>query len=397
VSRKGLYAQTCLGTGVPLVDNAGMSGLYAGLISGTSVDGVDAVLARFGEHACDVLVAETTPYPRDLRARIEELIGADRVRLAELGAVDVAVGRFFAACALDLMRGAGIAAGDVKAIGCHGQTVHHAPEGTEPFSLQIGDPNSIAAMTGVTTVADFRRLDVAYGGQGAPLAPAFHEWLLGSPDETRAVLNIGGISNVTILDPQSPALGFDIGPGNTLLDHWVRTCRGDAFDTDGAWAASGRVDALLLERLLDDAYFARRPPKSTGRELFNARWLDARLAALGRRVAAQDVQATLAELTARTIADALAAFAPRVDRLIVCGGGAHNRDLMQRIARLCPCPAETSASYGLAPDWVEGAAFAWLAHARLEALPGNIPTVTGARRAVVLGGVYYGSGSETRS
>lgn len=382
---------------MPLVDNAGMSSLYAGLISGTSVDGVDAVLVRFGARECAVVAAQTTAYPERLRARIEALIRGDQVRLAELGAVDVAVGRFFGQCAVELTRGAGVETRDIRAIGCHGQTVHHAPDGEEPFSLQIGDPNSIAAATGITTVADFRRLDMAYGGQGAPLAPAFHEWLLGTPDETRAVLNIGGISNVTILDPQSPALGFDIGPGNTLLDHWAHKGRGETFDADGAWASSGRVDGALLERLLDDAFFARRPPKSTGRELFNARWLDERLAALARPPADADVQATLAELTARTIADALAAFAPRVDRLIVCGGGAHNRDLMQRIARLCPCPVETSASYGLAPDWVEGAAFAWLAHARLEALPGNIPTVTGARRATVLGGVYCGSASETRS
>lgn len=256
--------------------------------------------------------------------------------------------------------------------------------------MQIGDPNTVAALTGVTTVADFRRLDMAHGGQGAPLTPAFHEWLFRADTEIRAVLNIGGIANVTVLDPNAPPIGFDTGPGNTLLDHWIRECRQEPFDVDGGWAASGRVDLQLLERMQADPFFQRKPPKSTGRELFNARWLDTQLGGLDHAVGDADVQATLAELSATTIGAALAAFAPGVEALVVCGGGAHNRDLMERVGRACACPLKSSEAFGISPDWIEAAAFAWLARARLAALPGNLPSVTGARRAAVLGGVYYG-------
>lgn len=373
-----------------------MNEIYIGLMSGTSVDGVDAALVCFGENRCDVQEAATTPYPEALRARIDDLIRRGEAKLTALGAADVAVGRFFADCALDLMRRAGLSPAEVRAIGHHGQTVCHQPAGPEAFTMQIGDPNSIAARTGVTTVADFRRLDMAHGGQGAPLASGFHEWLLRDTAELRVVLNVGGIANVTILDRDAPAMGFDTGPGNTLLDHWIGKCRGEPFDDGGAWASSGRVDATLLEHLGNQPFFEREPPKSTGRELFNADWLDARLGELHRRIADVDVQATLAELTATTIGAALAASTDKIDRLIVCGGGARNRDLLHRIGRACRCDPETSDAYGVAPDWVEAAAFAWLARARLAAAPGNVPTVTGARRPAVLGGVYYGVSAAIR-
>jgi anhydro-N-acetylmuramic acid kinase len=283
-----------------------------------------------------------------------------------------------------LLREAGISPAEVRAIGHHGQTVFHKPAEPEPFTMQIGDPSSVAALTGITTVADFRRLDVACGGQGAPLVPAFHSWLFAAHDETRVILNIGGIANVTVLAPEAETLGFDTGPGNTLLDLWIGRCHGEPYDRDGRFAASGRADEGLLRALLDEPYFSLEPPKSTGRELFNAAWLDARLA--GVRMPDTDIQATLAELTASSIAATLDATAP--DRVIGCGGGAHNTDLLARLRRYLPCPIESSAAHGLAPDWVEACAFAWLAKARLEGIPGNVPTVTGAHRAVTLGGVY---------
>jgi anhydro-N-acetylmuramic acid kinase len=333
-----------------------------------------------------------------LRARIDALIRRGEAKLATLGAVDVAVGRFFADCALDLLRRAAVPAASVRAIGHHGQTICHEPNGPEAFTMQIGDPNSIAARTGITTVADFRRLDMAHGGQGAPLASGFHEWLLRDTAELRVVLNVGGIANVTILDRNRPAVGFDTGPGNTLLDDWIHKCRGEPFDDGGAWAQAGRVDEALLAQLLSEPFFAKPPPKSTGRELFNSDWLDACLGEAAREIAGVDVQATLAELTARTIGAALAAWTKSsIDRMIVCGGGARNADLLTRIGLACRCDVVTSDAYGVAPDWIEAAAFAWLARARLAAAPGNVPTVTGARRAAVLGGVYYGESLATRS
>lgn len=368
---------------------------YLGMISGTSVDGVDAVIAEFADRECRVVVARTTPYPPALAERVHALIETPVVSLAELGAVDVAVGRFFAECASALVREADLHPSKISAVGTHGQTIFHGPEGSEPFTLQIGDPNCIAAATGIPTVADFRRLDMALGGQGAPMVPAFHDWLFASSDEPRIVLNIGGIANVTVLVPGEPPLGFDTGPGNALLDQWIMRCRGEPFDRSGAWAAAGRADSGLLELLLQEPYFALQPPKSTGRELFNLDWLERRLATESERPADEDLQATLAELTARSIAEALTRIGHANARLIVCGGGAYNRDLLSRLERIRGGGVETSAALGLAPDWVEATAFAWLARARLKGAPGNIPNVTGARHAAVLGGLYYGGVSET--
>lgn len=371
-----------------------MADLYIGLISGTSVDGVDAVLAEFGDRECRIARAQTTPYPSELAERVRSLIETPTTSLAALGALDVAVGRFFAACAAALIRSAALMPAEVAAIGLHGQTIYHSPAGPEPFTLQIGDPNYVAAALGVPTVADFRRLDMALGGQGAPMVPAFHEWLFGSSDELRIILNIGGIANVTVLGPGEPALGFDTGPGNALLDQWVLRCRGERFDRDGAWSAAGSSDRRLLQILLEEPYFDLPAPKSTGRELFHLGWLEQRLALLPERPSEENVQATLAELTARSIADALRRLGHHGERLIVCGGGAYNRDLLGRLERLTGHTVETSAALGLAPDWVEGAAFAWLARARLLGVPGNVPNVTGARQPAVLGGLYYAGTSD---
>jgi len=367
-----------------------MSELYLGMISGTSIDGVDAVLVDLGDRSCRVIEAATTPFPPQLLARLRRIVEVPRTELRELGALDHAMGTFFAGCALDLIARAGVTCDAVHAIGHHGQTIFHEPSGDEPFSMQIGDPNVVAATTRICTVADFRRLDMAVGGQGAPLVPAFHAWCFGVANEARAVVNIGGIANITALRPNHPVVGFDTGPGNTLLDLWVRRHRGADYDRDGAWAASGNVDAALLATLLTEPYFSASAPKSTGRELFNMNWLDAHLSRHSGTAPA-DVQATLAELTATTIVTSIDHTLHDCKRLIVCGGGAHNADLMARLRRLSGWSVDTTAAFGIAPDWVEGAAFAWLARARLRGEAGNVPTVTGARRLAVLGGVYLSS------
>ena len=367
-----------------------MRELYVGLISGTSVDGVDAVLAELDDASCVLKQAVTTAYPPPLLERVRRLIEMPQTSLREIGGLDHAVGRFFARCASELLERANVAPADVVAIGHHGQTVFHEPAGDEPFTMQIGDPNIVAAETGITTVADFRRADMALGGQGAPLVPAFHIWRFGDAGETRAVVNIGGIANITALAPTRPALGFDTGPGNTLLDLWVRRCRGEPYDANGRWASTGRVDANLLAALLTEPYFGAPAPKSTGRELFHMAWLDRHLAAFGS-MAEADVQATLAELTAATIVAAIDRSVDGCKRVIVCGGGAHNADLLARIRKHTRADVETTEAFGISPDWVEAAAFAWLARARLRTLAGNVPSVTGARRDAVLGGVYWGS------
>jgi anhydro-N-acetylmuramic acid kinase len=362
---------------------------FLGLISGTSADGVDAVLASFDEHRCTVHRGATTPLPPALADRLRRVLHNPTVTLPELGTLDVALGRFFAECALAVLDAAECRPADVIAIGHHGQSVFHDPQGDEPFTMQIGDPNVIAAHTGITTVADFRRLDVALGGQGAPLVPAFHAWCFADPHECRAVVNIGGIANVTRLATGAPVTGFDTGPGNTLLDHWVRRQRGESFDAAGAWAAGGSVNNRLLTRLLADPYFSASPPKSTGPEYFSPAWLDARLDPRSESARPADIQATLSELTAVTISRALTEQDQRPDRVLVCGGGVHNADLLERIRRhMAPVPVIDTSWGGVDPDWVEGAAFAWLARQRLRAAPGNVPSVTGARRAVTLGGVY---------
>jgi anhydro-N-acetylmuramic acid kinase len=367
-----------------------MGRYYLGLISGTSVDGVDAALCDFGDRRCTVIAAKTYAYPPAIADRIQALINRGESRLAEIGAIDLAVGRYFADCALALLRGAGVGPSDVVAIGHHGQTIWHEPSPPEPFSWQIGDPNSIAAITGIDTVADLRRLDMALGGQGAPLVPAFHEWLFSTATTPTVVLNVGGIANVTWLAPGRPVLGFDTGPGNTLLDALARRCLDRPFDDRGQWAASGKPDSLLLEAMLREPYFAKPTPKSTGRELFNENWLQRKLAESGRTITDVNVAATLLELTVRSIANAIAAPGTGGRRLIVCGGGARNDALMARLGQLTGLKPETSAAFGLDPDFVEAAAMAWLARARVAGQSGNLPTVTAARVATVLGALYCG-------
>ncbi|HEU0276332.1 MAG TPA: anhydro-N-acetylmuramic acid kinase [Rhodanobacteraceae bacterium] len=355
-------------------------------MSGTSADGIDAALVRF-EPALTVVAARTYPHPEPLRARILALARARAtITLEALGTLDVELGEHFAAAALALLESAGVAAGAVAAIGSHGQTVCHGPDGPHPFTLQIGDPNVIAERTRIATVADFRRADMAAGGEGAPLLPALHAALLADPARARAVLNLGGIANLTLLVPGQAVRGFDTGPANCLLDAWARRHLGAPRDEDGAWARAGRCDAVLLARLLDDPYFSRPPPKSTGREYFNLEWLATRLPA-DREPA--DVQATLLQLSARSIANALVAHAPQVTELYACGGGVHNGALMETLSSALPGIAvATTVARGLDPDFLEAIGFAWLARARLAGAPGNLPSVTGARGPRVLGALY---------
>jgi anhydro-N-acetylmuramic acid kinase len=362
---------------------------YLGLMSGTSVDGIDAALVRLDRNGMPTLAAAHTvawvPTLRDeILALSQTTVKIEPDRIARL---DHRIGAAFADAANGLLHRAGIASARVAAIGSHGQTLRHAPSGDAPYSWQLGDPNLIAERTGITTVADFRRRDVAAGGQGAPLMPAVHRALFADPGEERAVLNLGGIANLTLLPASGEVRGFDTGPSNGLMDAWMLEQRGAPCDLDGAFAASGRVDAQLLTDLLADPWFALPPPKSTGRDQFHLAWLRARL---GRRaLAAEDVQATLLELTARSISAALARNQPGTRRIIACGGGVHNGALMRRLAALHPHAVLTStAALGVDPDFVEAIGFAWLARQTLLGLPGNLPSVTGARGARVLGAIH---------
>jgi len=371
--------------------------LFLGLISGTSADGIDAALVAFdGDDAharCQLLAARTSTWDDDLRARLVDLgQGGDCNSLDELGSLDVLVAEAFADASLALLEQAGVAAGDVRAIGSHGQTVRHRPLARAfgrpaPFTMQIGDGNVIAERTGITTVADFRRRDVAAGGHGAPLLPALHAALLSSRDEARAVLNLGGIANLTLLPRAGAVRGFDTGPANALMDAWCQRHTGAAFDAGGAFAAQGQVDDALLASLRAEPWFALPPPKSTGREQFHLAWLEARLQ--GEPRAPADVQATLLELTAASVADALLANQPDTVRVLACGGGVRNPRLLAALAaRLPGMRVESTAAHGVDPDFVEAMGFAWLARQALAGLPGNLPTVTGARGPRILGAIF---------
>jgi anhydro-N-acetylmuramic acid kinase len=366
-----------------------MSDLFLGLISGTSADGIDAALVRFddgGRHA-SLAFGRTYPWDEKLRARLVELgQHAAKLDLDEIGELDVRIARAFANAALQALADSGTRAGQVAAIGSHGQTLRHRPHGPYPFTMQLGDPSTIAEHTGIRVVADFRRRDVAAGGHGAPLLPGLHAALLHSPDEDRAVLNLGGIANLTLLPANGEVRGFDTGPANALMDAWCLRHRGEPFDRDGRFAAEGRVDGALLSRLLAEPWFAEPPPKSTGRDQFNLAWVAAHFAGCESPA---DVQATLLALTVRTAADALRRTQPGTRRLVVCGGGVHNPVLMAALADALPgCTVESTAAHGIDPDFVEAMGFAWLARQTLLGLPGNVPGVTGADGPRVLGGIF---------
>lgn len=365
---------------------------YIGLMSGTSADAIDAVLIECeATRFVRVAAAVSGSYPPALRHSLLQLArDGGGIPLEALAELDAAVAEAFAETALRLLHETGLDTADICAIGSHGQTVFHRG-GSHPLTLQIGDGGRIAERCGMTVVADFRRRDVALGGQGAPLVPAFHHALYADATEARAVLNLGGIANLTLLPDAGTAQvrGFDTGPANSLLDEWCLHHHGRPHDDDGRWAAQGHVDEALLEALLADPYFALPPPKSTGRGDFHVAWARQRDPRIDR-LAAADVQASFAELTARTIAEALRRTQPQTQRLLVCGGGVRNGDLMRRLAQQLGSGVsiESTQARGLDPQHVEAAAFAWLAMRTLARLPGNLPGVTGARRETVLGAVY---------
>ncbi len=363
-----------------------MSPVYIGLISGTSVDAIDAALVDFSGASPQLLEFEEYPWPDALRTELIA-VGREGRRLdaGAWGRLDARVAEVFTAAAGDLLKAASIRPGDVRAIGSHGQTLFHAPDETPPFTVQLGDGAAIAGRTGIDVVADFRRADLAAGGQGAPLAPLIHQVLFASPSETRAVINLGGIANVTWLRPGQAPEGFDTGPANGLMDAWCLRHRGQAMDSGGQWAAGGQVVPELLDRLLADPYFRRVPPKATGTEYFNLDWLEERGPG---SIEPRDVQATLLALTARSLAENLAG-SRRPDRVLLTGGGVHNEALIDAIARaLDPVPVEPAAAPGISADAMEAVLFAWLAREHVEGRAVDTRSITGARHPVRLGALY---------
>mgnify|MGYP000849679048 FL=1 len=367
-----------------------MSELYIGLMSGTSLDAIDAVLVDFSGEL-RLVGTHSIPLEPELRSRLTALCQSGPDEIERMGRLDVEMAELFAKAALGALAGTEHTAADICAIGSHGQTIRHRPHAVPGFTLQIGDPNIIAERTGIAVVADFRRRDMAAAGQGAPLVPAFHAAVFSHPERHRIILNLGGIANITVLPANSSAAitGFDTGPANLLMDAWSMACRGRAYDVGGEWATTGEVSAPLLKRLLAHPFLTLHAPKSTGREDFNIEWLRAQLNGLTEPLNDADVQATLLEFTAETVAQAIRKLQLPSGDLFLCGGGAHNVALRQRLSYLLPNWAIASTSaLGLAPDWVEATAFAWLARQRMKQQTGNMPAVTGARGERVLGGLY---------
>lgn len=367
-----------------------MSEIYIGLMSGTSLDGVDALVVDFAKQPMRVLGEAFVPYPADVREQVLTLQPVGHDELARSALLGNTLATLYAQAVQQALQASGLAAGDIRAVLCHGQTIRHAPQ--HGYTVQIGNHALLAELCGIDVIGDVRSRDVAAGGQGAPLVPAFHQAVFASASVSRVILNIGGIANLTRLSPGLPVIGFDTGPGNMLLDAWIRRHRGLDYDAGGAWAASGQVQGVLLERLLAEPYFAANLPKSTGRDLFDLPWLDAQLAAHARLhgpVQDADVQATLLALTSHSIAAAVQRFAPCCRELYVCGGGAQNPVLMASLAaNLSGIYIETTEALGLGPQQVEAAAFAWLGWCFSHRHAANLPEVTGARGLRVLGALY---------
>ncbi len=359
------------------------SSLIIGLMSGTSLDGVDGVLADFAGGSIRTVAAAFAPFPAELRSELMALQVASENELEREALAANALALCYADCVRQLLPSAG---GPVAAVAVHGQTIRHRPE--LGFTRQTNNPALLAELAGIDVIADFRSRDVAAGGQGAPLVPAFHEAAFGKPATARVVVNIGGIGNISVLHGDGRVTGFDTGPGNVLMDLWIGRHLGKPYDEDGAWAAGGSVHGPLLEALLDEPYFHQPAPKSTGRDLFHDQWLNGKLASFGG-LAPQDVMATLTRLTAVTIADAIRTEHAAVDAVYVCGGGAYNATLLRDIgSALGGLPVESTAALGVAPNRVEALAFAWLGYRFLRRQPGNLPAVTGARGLRILGALY---------
>lgn len=362
--------------------------IFIGLISGTSVDAIDAVAVSFQENALTIIGQHSHPIPDEIKQEVIRLNNQSENELHLALGLDQKMGRLFADAAEQLLKKNKLKTADIQAIGSHGQTLRHQTEQVPHYTFQIADPNLIAALTNITTVADFRRRDIALGGQGAPLVPAFHEAIFKTQTD-RIILNIGGISNITILWATKITEGFDTGPGNMLLDAWIYEHKKLGYDSKGEWAKSGKVNTRLLELLLQEKFFFLNPPKSTGRDLFNIGWFKAILSTHNIIDRAENIQATLAKYTSQSIADAIKKWGPAKGEVFVCGGGAHNVFLMDLLKAELPLfNIDTTESLGLHPDWVEACAFAWLAKQTLEHKTGNLPTVTGAGKRAILGGIY---------
>lgn len=362
----------------------GASELHIGLMSGTSLDGVDAALMEISGKSCHLLHAVFQPFNHDMRAELLALNQSGHNELLRASITGNTLASHYASAVSILLSESGHPASAIAAIGCHGQTVRHRPD--LGFTIQIGNPSLLAELSGIAVIADFRNRDIAAGGQGAPLVPAFHDAIFRSPHHDRVIVNIGGISNLTWLPRAGRTSGFDCGPGNLLLDGWAHLHLGVPFDRDGAWAASGRPAPALLDALLQHPFFSAPPPKSTGRDMFHLDWLHAFPC---QQHAAADIQATLLELSARAIADAICLHCRGAEEIYLCGGGAHNAALRIRLAELLqPLPVALTDTLGIGADWVEAAAFAWLACQTLHGWPANLPEVTGARGPRVLGAIY---------
>jgi len=365
---------------------------YIGVMSGTSLDGVDIAITTFDSSGTfQFISAQTFPFPEPLHRSLQSLITEPQCRLQELGEVDIALGQLIGKSINRLLASQQLSKNDIVAVGSHGQTLFHSPNGDRPFSLQIGNANVIAEITGITTVADFRQRDIAAGGQGAPLVPAFHQALFGNLKQDSVIVNIGGISNITLLpaSPSEAVTGFDTGPGNVLLDYWTTLHLNKAYDESGQWAQSGQSNEKLLSIFLNEPYFKQDIPKSTGRELFNKSWLNNNLSKFSQELAPADVQATLVELTALSIAEDIEAYKKSARNVFICGGGAHNDYLLHRLQSLLDNKkVSTTEDLALHPDWVEACAFAWLAYRTMNQQAGNLTAVTGAKHPVILGAVY---------
>jgi anhydro-N-acetylmuramic acid kinase len=362
-----------------------VDGHYIGQMSGTSLDGIDTAIIEIQNGRCTLIENHSLKWPQDIEQRLRHLIEQGD-SLDEMLQLDQLCAQYFSQAALECLEKIQLNPDDVKAIGCHGQTIRHSPNSDPAYSLQIGNANSIAEITGITTITDFRSRDIAAGGQGAPLAPAFHAAVFSEPEKRRVVLNIGGIANITILTNEE-LKGFDTGPGNRLLDDWIRRCKNLTYDKNGAFAASGKTHSMLLSNLLNDPYFRLAAPKSTGSDYFNLNWLEQHLINFSDE-AAENIQATLAVLTATSIGDQVKQAVKHCDEVLVCGGGVHNTFLMKLIEQQLPNSIITSTeTYGIHPDWVEAMAFAWLAQQTLSGLPGNVANVTGAKGPRICGAI----------
>lgn len=365
-----------------------MPDLYIGLISGTSMDGTDAALLDCTNAEFKVLDFLTLPYPEALHSKLNELCLPSENEVLKLGVADREVAQHFTKAVEQVLQRNQLSNEDITAIGSHGQTVRHHPDGEKGFSLQIGDPNSLAALTEIDVIADFRKRDIALGGQGAPMVPAFHRAVFQHETLATVVLNIGGIANITYLPAEGEVLGFDTGPGNRLMDEWCLKHTGNHYDKSGQWAATGSCHTTLLSQLMTHPYIKQPYPKSTGRELFNFPWLENQIAVIDGSVSTVDVQTTLAHYTAQSITRQIAQL-PKVDRVMVCGGGVHNDYLMSLLqSEMGEIPVSSTEQFGISPDAVEAAAFAWLAYAFNHKLYGNIPSVTGAAKPAILGGYF---------